>query len=146
MTTAEAAAEARRLVIHEGYSYQEAAQATGIPLSTLQKRGAAEGWRGLRDSNASYNATVAKLKTDMLAVAIESKDPQKLYAWLAVEKVYPASRYQPANTDGKVKLAIGAEVVTSLVDFIGKADRRALTILAPHLEAFAAHWEKACAA
>ena len=50
---AEARDEARRLVVHEGYTYAEAAEKTKIPVSTLQKWGSAEEWKRRTDSSMS---------------------------------------------------------------------------------------------
>ena len=51
-------AHARQLVVGEGTSLEEAAAITGIPLSTLQKRSAAEQWRSQRGGREAYASQV----------------------------------------------------------------------------------------
>lgn len=146
MTAAEAAREAKRLVIDEGFTYAQAADATGIPVSTLQKRGAAEDWQGQRQSAASYSAQTRALKVALLQDAAATKDPQKVYAWSVMEKAFPEHRYVKGTDDAGTRLAVGAEVIEALVEHLDQEDRPALTKLAPHLQSFAARWEKRCAA
>lgn len=154
-TRSDAWAEAHRLVVHEGYSYTEAAEATGIPLSTLQKRAASEEWRQKRDVQMSYAAQVRTLKAGLLAQALKLMSPgadgekppdpaaaaQLVYAWKQAESTYPEHRYGGQKDDPKVRLAVALEVLDALVAYLGRSDRAALTKLEPHLAPFARELE-----
>ena len=66
-------ARARRLVVEEGYTLAEAAEAVGISLSALQKASAEEKWQEQRKHHAalsqSYHANVRRLKVRLLELA-----------------------------------------------------------------------------
>lgn len=140
----EALAEARRLVVQEGLSYGEAAEATGVPLSTIQKRASAERWQEERDVQGSYTAQIRALKAGLLQKAMtamaDGTDPtQIVFAWKQAEAVYPEHRYNRATTapDPKAQLAIGVQVLEALVEYLGEHDRNALAAVQPHLRAVA---------
>ncbi len=146
--------EARRLVVHEGMSYEDAAVACDIPLSTLQKRAAAERWQEERSTGQSYAATVRALKAATLARAHQAMtdagtDPQAatqlLFAWRSAETAWPEHRYAPAAADPKARLAVAAELLEQLVAYLERTDRAALAALAPHIAPFAAEVERAAA-
>jgi hypothetical protein len=153
-TRSDAFAEARRLVVHEGYSYSEAADVTGIPLSTLQKRAAGEDWQSARDVQMSYAAQVRSLKSSLLARAIAAMqgegdkppDPQAAaqltFAWKQAESTWPEHRYTTQKEDPKVRLAIALEVLEELVDHFATVDRTLVTRMEPHLGGFAKALEK----
>lgn len=142
-TRADGWSEAHRLVVHEGWSYTDAANATGIPISTLQKRAANEDWQGSRSTQMSYAAQIRSLKSGLLtkALAAMETDPaaaaQLVYAWKQAEATYPEHRYGTQKDDPKVRLAIGVELLDELVTFLGKVDRELLTRLTPRLPDFA---------
>lgn len=153
MTRAAAWDEARRLVVCEGLDYAAAAETTGLPLSTLQKRASAEQWKKQAKVSADYNATVRALKAITLEKAIESmrnaetpKDAidaaQLLYAWKTAEGAYPEHRYTAAQ-DPKARRAIQVGTLEQLVAFLEREDRHALAALAPHLASFASELERA---
>ena len=146
MSRAEAWAEAKRLVLAEGFTYAEAADATGVSRSTLQKRASREGWQDQKRTNTSYAATVRRLKAHLLDKAEKAVldkpelAPQLVYAWKGVEQAYPEHRYAPGDSDPRAQLAIAEMVITELVDFLDD-DRAALAKLTPHLRDFAQHIE-----
>lgn len=151
MTRAQAWKEAERLVIHEGFSYEQAAGATGIARSTLEKRGAQDGWMGRRQAGASYDAGVRRMKAlaqDRALKAMAGDLPgvdaaQAVYAWQSIERAYPEHRYGQTEEDPRMKLGVGIEVIELLVAYLTERARPALTALQPHLEGFAAHLEGA---
>ncbi|HNC99298.1 MAG TPA: hypothetical protein PKW90_24405 [Myxococcota bacterium] len=137
--------EARRLVVQEGATYDEAAKATGIPSSTLSKRGAVEDWQGQRQHSMSYTAQIraaksATLKRFTAALNDEEStadDIAKLGAvWKATELAYPEHRYN-VQSDPKARLAIIAEVLEFLPEYLAANDRPLAARLAPHIEPIA---------
>lgn len=142
---------AKSLVVNERVSYAEAAERTGIPLSTLQKRGAVENWMDKRQSTAAYADKVHQLKHraldaanaafEALAAGQESGvDPIQLtHAWRTVETAYPEHRYA-TEADPKAKAAVATETLRLLVEYLVSKDKRELVAqLAPHIEPFGAH-------
>lgn len=134
---------ARRLVVGEGATYAEAAEATGIPLSTLQKRAAAENWQKEREHALSYAAQVKLLKQKALDKALASGDPQDMYAWQKIEAAWPEHRYT-AKADPRLRLQVGAEVLQLVVDVLTELAPNALAEIEPHIPALGAAWEERC--
>ena len=142
-TRSDAWAEARRLVVHEAATYPDAATATGIPVSTIQKRAAAEGWQADRDTQGSYSAQIRSLKAKLLERALAAAsdpslgDPSQLvFAWKQAEAAFPEHRYRPQQDDPKARLTVMLDVVDELVAYLTDVDRNALTALAPHIVKF----------
>ena len=146
--------EAQRLVVHEGQSYADAAAATGLPLSTLQKRACAEQWQEQRDASLSYSAQVRlgkaralKKLTDLLAdeKAVADDIAKVASVWRGIETAFPEHRYN-AKADPRQKLEVTVLVVEELVTYLAERDTAALAALRPHLRDFAGHMETRCAA
>lgn len=145
-------AEARRLVVQESYTYDQVATELDLPLSTLQKRAAREGWQEQRQANFGYGQVVRRLKSIALDRAYEAMEQaqsaedigratQLLYAWQKTEQAYPEHRYAEAEEDPKARLKVGLEVVEQLVEYLVEHDRSALAVLQPHLVPFARQLE-----
>lgn len=145
-------AEARRLVVSESFTYEQAAKELGLPLSTVQKRAAREGWQDQRAASFGYGQTVRRLKVLALEKALKgveeaetaddvAKATQLLYAWQKTEQAYPEHRYAEVEADPKLLLKVGLEVVEQLVTFLVERDRSALAALQPHLTPFAQQLE-----
>lgn len=142
--------EARRLVTVEGYSYAEAAEATGIPLSTIQKRASAEGWQKQAETAMSYGAQIKAMKAALLARIVTLTESgsadwnavtQLIHAWRGMETAFPEHRYNAQEADPKARLGLILELLEHLVSYFEKADRNLLTALQPHLKPFAEHLE-----
>lgn len=149
MTEAQGREAAKRIVVGGG-TYQEAADATGIPLSTLQKTGARDGWQGQRTTAATYLDTAAAHKRLLmersLALLQEAKSPAEVTAavqanqqLLAMEKAFPEYRYgqEQAVTPG-AKLQAATQVLGELVEYLGQHDRNACAAIERHVEGFVA--------
>ncbi|MCA9640128.1 MAG: hypothetical protein KC492_05510, partial [Myxococcales bacterium] len=122
MTRAEAWHEARRLVVEEQWGYSEAAKAVGLPLSSLQKRAAREGWQNQRQADNSYHAQVRALKVAALKKATENPgDAQAIYAWVKMEQAWPEHRYGGAQ-DPATRRAAALEMFEALIDYLGDED------------------------
>lgn len=145
-------AEARRLVVQESYTYDQAATELGLAVSTVQKRAAREGWQEQRQASFGYGQTVRRLKAIALDKAFRAmedakssddvvKATQLLYAWQKTEQAYPEHRYVEAVADPKLKLKVGLEVVEDLVEYLVEHDRAVLAALQPHLAPFAQRLE-----
>lgn len=142
MTRQAAIEEAERLFVREGFTYAQAAEATGIPESTLQKRGSAEEWGKRREHAQDYKATIKGLKIKLLdqvnVVLAKGGDPSQLiHSWRAVEAAYPEHRYD-AKSDPKAALAIAVDTMRKLVEYLGEHDRNALPAIEKHIEPFIA--------
>ena len=139
---------ARTLVVNEGRSYAEASAESGIPLSSLQKRAADEGWRDQQRTAVSYNARVRGLKDKYLqsletlldASADANAIAQAAHAWRGIEQAFPEHRYAK-KSDPKVRLEIGGEVLRALIEYLSAHDTNALAAIEPHIEGFANVWE-----
>lgn len=134
--------EARRLVVREGWTYAQAADATGIPASTLQKRGSAEEWGKQKGVETSYRDTIRRLKSGLLDQALKAIEDggdatQIVHAWRSAETAFPEHRYDQ-KADPKALLGAQVDTVRRLVEYLGEHDRNACAALEPHVEAFVA--------
>lgn len=136
---------ARELVVVEGLDYEEASRATGISLSSVQKRAAREKWQEARseyiESNAAYKSKVREFKNGMLDTAMESNDPQDVHAWLSVERAFPEHRYGELGEGEKRSLV--AIFIEQTVAHLSERDANALKALTPHIRDLAEHLLKA---
>lgn len=148
-TRREAQEEARRLYVNEGWSYEEAAAVTGIPKSTLEKKGSAESWTEQRETSMSYAAQIRAAKASLMASILTATDNQEraqlVHAWRGMETAWPEYRYN-AKADPKQLLELAADVIRAFVEYLAAQDTNALAVLEPHIEPFAAHWEATHAA
>lgn len=135
-------ADARRLVTQEGASYAEAAEATGIPLSTLQKRGAAEGWLEKRDVSRSMEASREALRAAILDRTLAlAQDPQSkpnevaqlVHAWRGLEAV---SKGVSVLDDPAEREKVALEVIMALVEYLGEKNPTALAPLQGEIRGF----------
>lgn len=142
---------ARMLVVSEGRPYKEAAEKTGIPLSTLQKRAADEDWVGQRKTAISYSAQGKALKRALMDRALAlitspDADPnavaQAVYALQRLESAYPELRQELKITPA-MKLEIAARVLELIVDYLQGADRDLLAALQPHIQPLGLKLEEA---
>ena len=148
MTREAARAEARRLVVQEQATLASAAEAVGVPTSTVQKWSARERWSQAKETDATYLATVRALKQRMAAdlAAATTIDPQKIFALKQLEQAFPEHRYGPKGDDPTLRMDVAASVLEQLVAFLAEHDRVTLTALRPHLAPFALALEAAWAA
>lgn len=157
MTRTQAWEEARRLVIQEGFSYPRVAEELGLPLSTVQSRGAREGWQAQKATTASYDATMRRIKRAaqerVLAaltgdVVDDGKVSQLILSLKALETAYPEHRYQPQETeaDPNLRRTVALEVLGLLADWLAEHAPAALRALQPHIKPFAGMLERHYAA
>lgn len=147
MQKREAWEEARRLVVQEKCTYQQAAEVTGIPVSTLQKRAAVERWQDQRETAGTYADQVRRLKVAALKAAMDDPaDPQKLYAWQQLEKAWPEHRYHQEQSDPGLKLRLALEMLEELAAYLAEVSPTALAALQPWLTPFGARLQERYAA
>ena len=143
---ADAWALARRLVVDEGATYAEAAAAAGVPLSTLQKRAAAECWRGERQQAADYGALCRSLRAELARQALEAVQAKQAPAAF-LDALFKADRLaaRGSTIDPRVRLAAGADFLELLVRYLSENAPAVLTQLEPHIQSVATAWEATCA-
>jgi transposase-like protein len=136
--------EARRLYVVERMAYRDVADAIGIAQSTLQKRGAREGWAEQRVGEMDYTARRRRLRNLALDRALKAiNDPkrrdwaQDVYAWERVDKAGRSEEQQAQ--DERIRRQVVLDVVDALVERLGEVDRNLLTALTPHLPGLMAH-------
>lgn len=157
MNRQEAFAEARRLVL-EGLGYDAVAEAVGLPLSTIQKHAASEGWQKQREVKTRYSDQVRACKAGLLEMIMEflpkCKTPEDLVrlaqlvnAWRSAEAAFPEHRYTTESDPKAAKLrrTVGIEVIEGLVELLSNEDPNALAVLHPHLSKWAEKIEREAA-
>lgn len=133
----EARQKARDLFVESGLSYKDLARETGISKNNLKKWGSEEGWTKQRDEYqkefASFHAKIGKLKLQLVTQAIETSDPQKIYALSNLMRAGNLS-----NGPGAVdRPALFIEWMGQLMEHIKAKDPDALRHLEPHIRSFA---------
>lgn len=139
---------ARVLVVAEEWSYEDVARETGLSLSSLKKRAAAEEWQKQRKSSLSYAAMMRTIKANLAAQIHEAQsagksvDPQSVFALTRLEASFPEHRYDDnKGLTPRKALAAKAEGLVELVEYLRAHDTNALAALEGHIEAFAAALE-----
>jgi hypothetical protein len=103
--------DAKGLYVDEGMTYDQVAKATGVSVSQLKTWGKAENWaearKEYREAYASIERDTVKLRAKLLKTALDSGDPQSVYAFAAIEKAVAASKKitgpAPVSTPEKLK-------------------------------------------
>lgn len=87
---------AYELFVIDGRTYDQVAQAVGVSVPQLKRWGSDEGWmdarREYREELASIKRNTVKLRAKLLKAALESADPQSVYAFAAIEKAAAAGK------------------------------------------------------
>lgn len=83
--------QAQEYYVIEGHTYDEVAGLTGVSVSQLKRWGAEEGWseakREYRRALTDIKRKRVKLRAKLVNKALNSLDPQAIYAYAAIEKV-----------------------------------------------------------
>jgi hypothetical protein len=64
-------------------------------------------------------------------------DPQAVFALTRLEASFPEHRYDKSE-DPRLRLEVAGDVLRDLATYLGEQDPNVLSVLAPHLEGFAA--------
>lgn len=82
--------------VTDGKTYEQVSQLTGVSLSQLKRWGQTEGWadakREYREALTSIRRDTVKLRAGLLKKALDSKEPQDVYAFAAIERVEAARK------------------------------------------------------
>jgi len=94
-TDTEARDRAEELYVINGLTLDEVSEETGIPARTLQSWSAGEGWKvrqkEYRDAAAGIRHYTRLTKLKLIKDAMRTLDPQKVYAFAALERATQAS-------------------------------------------------------
>lgn len=149
-TRTDAKAFARTLVVHEHMTYADASVASGIPVDTLKKWGAAEGWQKERDSSMSYANNVRAIKLALMQrVQSGLADPetdnaaltQLVFAWQKAEQAFPEHRYTQQKEDPQLKIQVALEVLEEVYAYFRETDTNVLAKFQGHTVALAKRME-----
>jgi hypothetical protein len=87
---------AEAMYVTDGMTYDQVAAATGVSVAQLKRWGMDEDWTGkkkeYREALSSIRRDKIKLRAALLKTALDSKDPQSVYAYAAIERAMAASR------------------------------------------------------
>lgn len=87
---------AEAMYVTDGMTYDQVAAATGVSVAQLKRWGTDEDWTGkkkeYREALSSIRRDKIKLRAALLKTALDSKDPQSVYAYAAIERALAASR------------------------------------------------------
>jgi len=103
--------QAEELYIVDGLTYEDVARHTAIAVQTLKKWGAAEGWPGkrreYREALGDIKRNTVLLRKKLIVKALESLNPQDVYAASRLESVAARARagepVQPVHIEQTIK-------------------------------------------
>lgn len=130
---------AHDLVVRDGATYAEAAEATGIGLSAMQKKGRDQQWlaeqRQHQETAEEYRRSIFRLKLSAAKKAMDDGDPQAVHALTALERAFPEYRYRPDDTglDPRVKRELVVQAVEAVVGYLEREAPSVLHVLRPYL-------------
>jgi len=121
---------AKDLYVTEGRTYEQVAEATGVSVSQLKRWGSDEGWtdarKEFREALSSIKRDTVRLRARLLKTALDSGgDPQSVYAFTALEKVFaskgkanePADD-RPVNPEKLKNINTPADAVAALQEVV----------------------------
>ena len=83
--------QAEELYIIDGLTLEQVSERTGISVQTLKQWSTKDGWKtkrkDYRQDRETFQGTLSTLRTKMLTQALNTLDPQVIYALVALEKV-----------------------------------------------------------
>ncbi|MCG8643233.1 MAG: hypothetical protein MI862_26140 [Desulfobacterales bacterium] len=103
--------DARDLYVIEGNTYEQVSRNIGVSVPQLKRWGKEEDWKTARkeyrEELASIRRNTVKLRSSLLKTALDSQDPQSVYAFAAIEKAVAAGKKsadpEPAFKPEKLK-------------------------------------------
>lgn len=95
--------QAEELFIIDGLTLEQTSEQTGISVQTLKQWSTKDGWKNKRKDyrrdRETFRGTMSTLRTKMLTQALETLDPQVIYALVALEKVLMSKGKGDAGKD-----------------------------------------------
>jgi len=122
------------LYIIEGLTFEQVSAKTTVSVTQLKTWSAAEGWREKREeyraSQKEIKSNMVKLRKQLAMKAVQSLDPQDIYAFVRLENV--AGKQEKKTGDGpKVdRPALFLEDMEFIVSVLKEKDPEGLKILA----------------
>ena len=135
--------KSRDLFVEQGLSYEEVARQTGVSINNLKKWGSEEKWTKQRDEYqhefSQFHAKVGKLKLQLVKEAIDTSDPQKIYALASLLRVSGNGAIAGGAQD---KASLFIEFMGDLLEYLKEKDPDSLKYLQPHIASFAEEMKK----
>lgn len=138
--------EAHDLYVHDGMTYAEVAEATGVSVTALQRKGSQQQWmaerKQARDAAEEYRDTIFQLKLRAAKAALKDDvDPQTIHALTALERSFPEFRYRRDKDDisPRDKRELVVETIEHLVGYLQTAAPSLLYKLQDHLRPLTSH-------
>jgi len=93
--------DAKAMYVTDGMTYDQVAAGTGVSVAQLKRWGADEGWtdakKEYRQALSSIKQNTVRLRAALLKTALDSQDPQSVYAFAAIEKAVSAGKKNAAR-------------------------------------------------
>nr|BDD47310.1 hypothetical protein 13 [bacterium] len=124
-TDQETRKRAEELYVIDGLTLEEAAERTGVPIGTINRWSSKDGWKEKRqefrdaDSEITRYSRLTRLK--LIKDAMTSLDPQKIYAFAALERAMQGkeSAVAEAMADGEnINISTPQEAIAALQEAI----------------------------
>ncbi len=107
---------AEELYIVDGLTYEQVAQATGVSMTQIQRWAAADGWqerrREYRQALTEIRRGAVELRRRLIGQALQSLNPQDVYAVARMEAIFAKNRAAEAGQNGQ-EAAFGSEAISN---------------------------------
>lgn len=124
--------DAEELYVVDGLTYDQVAERTGVSVSQLQRWGVDGGWverrKEYRDALSSIRRNTVILRQKLIKAAMESLDPQAVYAVARLESATRSAKSAPAE-DRPVAIAKPIESPADAVDALKSAVEQKINLL-----------------
>ena len=131
-------ARARALYVEGGLTYEEVTGETNVSLSQLKEWGKEGTWMEARTqyerSFLELHTNVQKVKLQLSQKAVQSGDPQLIYA---LSTLMRSTTPKASASRGQDKASLFLEFANAFVTYLKDRDGEAMRYLEPHLRGFA---------
>lgn len=130
--------QAEELYVVDGLTFEQVAQRTGVSATQLKNWSAAEKWREKRQeyraSLKDIKSNMAKMRSALARKAVQSLDPQDIYAFVRLEKI--AGKGDRTALDGAQidKPAFFLESLEFIAGILKEKDPEGLKVLARNFD------------
>jgi hypothetical protein len=126
--------KAEELYIVDGLTFEQTAKQTGVSVNQLKNWSAAEGWRDKREeyrtARKNIKSTLMTLRQNMAKEAADSKDPQKVFAFIRLEALADKKERRQESASLKVdRPALFMEAIEFIATYLKDNDPEGLKVL-----------------
>jgi transposase len=129
---------AEELYVVDGLTFDQVAKETGVSVTQLKNWSGAEGWREKREeyrvNKQSIRSTVTKLRKQLAQDALNTSDPQKVFAFIRLEALAGRQERKVEEAPKIDRPALFLEDLEFIASVLMSRDPEGLKILANNFD------------